>query len=297
VGQLRGQKHLTVADEPEAPDPGRQFAELMSGAAAAAAPPADPEAPFGWTTDLATGERRPKKAAGRPRKSPTIDELKASREEGQAAASSSDVDNVAAGQDDRPPSKRRRRKRDPAAGAAAGDDAGGASQHRPGVITKGVNKLYRRAGKIVKAMDRDIGIAIIESTRNTDEDGGDDSVGAAWEEVCRTNPRIRRFVLRCIAGGAWGQLVMAHAPIAMAIGMKDGIRKHIPFARLIEALAEPDEDATPAEKDQAMTPADVSQMMDLAAGMMAKMGMGMPAPAAGGRRGPAPAPEAEGAAA
>jgi hypothetical protein len=57
-----------VSDE-ETPDPGRDFARVMSGAAAAAAPPVDPEAPYGWTVDK-DGNRRPKKTAGRPRKSP-----------------------------------------------------------------------------------------------------------------------------------------------------------------------------------------------------------------------------------
>jgi hypothetical protein len=51
----------------EAPDPGQEFARLMSGSAAAAAPPVDPEAPYGWTTGR-DGVRRPKKTAGRPRK-------------------------------------------------------------------------------------------------------------------------------------------------------------------------------------------------------------------------------------
>lgn len=57
-----------MADE-ETTDPGRDFARLMSGAGAAAAPAVDPEAPYGWTVDR-DGNRRPKKTAGRPRKSP-----------------------------------------------------------------------------------------------------------------------------------------------------------------------------------------------------------------------------------
>lgn len=263
---------------------------MMSGAAklADAPPPAggnDSEAPFGWTIDRETGERRPKRAGGRPRKSPPLEDLKASHD------ASAPQDGQERPQGDRAPGKPSRGSRRLPA------DAEGFPQHRPGVITKGVNKLYRRAGKIVAAMDSDIGTAIIASTRNTaGENEPDDSVGAAWDEVARTNPRIRRFLLRAIAGGAWGQLVMAHAPIIMAIIMKDGIRRHIPFMSLLEAMAEPDETASPQEKAAALTPDDMNQMMGMASQMMKNMGMAMPpmAPATMGspaqnRRAPAEA--------
>lgn len=151
--------------------------------------------------------------------------------------------------------------------------------YKPGVITKGVNRLYRKAGKIVRAMDADIGEAIIQSARNTADDGElDDSVGAAWEELARTNPRIRRFVMKCISGGAWGQLIMAHAPIAMAIMMKPAILKHIPFAGLVQSVAEPDEDTPEGEGGLpgGMTADDAQQMADLAQQQMAKMGMSVP---------------------
>lgn len=261
---------FVTADTDIAADPGRDFAQLMSSAAAAAAPAFD-EAPHGWTTDRVTGERRPKKAAGRPRKSPSLDELRAARAEGQASADSADPAAPPAG--DRPPSSRRRRARDTTPDATPADQQ---VRYSPGMITKGVNRLYRRAGKIVRAMDRDIGTAIIEATKNTAEgDEPDDSVGAAWEEVCRTNPRIRRFVLRVIAGGAWGQLVMAHAPILLAILLKDGIRERLPFPKLLEAMLDDDDQAAEGQDTggplAGMTQADLQQMMNLAQGLMGGM--------------------------
>src|SRR3974390_1016090 len=63
---------MTVTETEEV---GQDFARLMSGAADAAAPEVDPEAPFGWTTDRETGERRPKRSPGRPRKSASAEEL------------------------------------------------------------------------------------------------------------------------------------------------------------------------------------------------------------------------------
>ena len=274
------------------PDPAQAFAALMSGAAQAA----DPGEP--WLNADGTHKYgshpngEPKKALGRPRKPPPVEELKAARvaadEQAQAAGGVQDRP------EDRAPARLKGKRPQAAPGEPGKPD--GVPQHRPGVITKGVNKLYRRAGKFIRALDREVGQAFIEAASNTaDVDGEDDSVGAAWDEVCRTNPRIRRFVLKVIAGGAWGSLMWAHSPIFLAIALK--LFKDNPglLGKLIRAMAEPDEDASDGEKAEALTPGDLEQMMGMVGPMMAKMGMAMPAapaPAAGGRRA-APAPAAE----
>jgi hypothetical protein len=251
-------------------NPGQEFAALMSSAAAAASP-GPSEAPFGWTTDRATGERRPKKTAGRPRKAPSLEELRAARADQPPAAPA---------EPDVAPDSRRRRGR---AKPGGGDGQPEGIKDGPGVITKGVNRLYRRAGKIVRAMDSDIGTAIIEATKNTADKGEpDDSVGAAWEEVCKTNPRIRAFVLRCLAGGAWTQLIFAHAPIFMAILMKDAIRRRLPFVKLLEAFLDDDDDGAEDTGEKrglsalmdGMTPDDLNQMMGFAQQMMGGMAAG-----------------------
>jgi hypothetical protein len=262
--------------EDEAPDPAQAFAALMSTAAQGAAPAE--EAPYGYTTDPATGETRPKKSPGRPRKSPSVDELKAAAAEAPADA--------APPVGDRPPAdgKHSHWRKSQAKGKAK-TPAEPVPQHRPGVITKGVNKLYRRAGKIVTVMDEDIGKALIAITKNTAEEGEpDDSVGAAWDEVARTNPRIRAWLLRVVAGGAWGQLVMAHAPVVLAIFMKDSVQKRVPFVKLLAAMADADEEASPAEKATSLTEPDIQQMMGMARQMAEKMADQMAA--GNGRRAP-----------
>lgn len=238
-------------------DVGREFAALMSGAHQAANPPA--EAPFGWTTDKETGERRPKKTAGRPRKSPSVDELRA-----QAAEQPPEPP-----EEDKAPGRHRRRDRKTSTTQVAeGDD--NTPKYVPGVITRGVNKLYRRAGKIIVVMDPDVGKAIIAATRNTDEDGGDDSVGAAWEELARANPRIRRWLMNAIAGGAWGQVLAAHAPIALAVIMKDGIRRRIPILKFAEAALQPDDD----DPGSGLEPGDLQQMFGMLRGFMDSVATG-----------------------
>lgn len=247
-----------MTETPENPAGG--FADLMNKAAELG-DAERAEAPYGYTTDPESGEPRPKRAAGRPRKPPTVDEL---REQAPAAA--------AEPSGDRAPAlvKRSRRKEAPKA------EAEPVPQFREGQIAKGVNKLYRKAGKIIRVADPEIGTAVIESTRKEAED--DVTVGEAWEELARTNVRIRRFVMKCLAGGAWGQLLMAHAPIFMAVLMKPAILRLIPFARVVESMAEPDEDTPEGEGGLpgGMTADDAQQMADLAQAQFAKMGLSVP---------------------
>jgi len=137
---------------------------------------------------------------------------------------------------------------------------------RGGVIAAGVNKLYRRAGKIIRAFDHDIGQAVIECTRLDDLEEGEMTVGEAWEQLARANPRIRAFIMRAIQGGAWGDLVMAHAPIGIALLMKPAIQRVIPFGRIVESVAEPDEDTEEGEGGLpgGMTAADFDELKEQA---------------------------------
>jgi len=228
------------------------------------APPApSADAPYGYTLDRETREWRPKKRPGRPKVPASAEEL--------------------AGQ----PPVDRPADRAPGRGKSARPPAEEVPMPAGGVIARGVNKLYRRAGKVVRAMDYDIGTAIIECTRPEQRPDDVDpadwepdlTVGEAWENLCKVNPRIRRFVLGCLKGGAWSDLLMAHAPIGMAIVMKPAILRFIPFKRLIESLAEEDEDTPEGEGGLpgGMTAADVGDMealaRDMAAKAAAKMGV------------------------
>jgi hypothetical protein len=253
-------------------DPAAEFAAFMNKAREAADVPADP-APYGYKAD-----GTPKKTAGRPRRSPAVDELKAPEAEDEIPAEGKggpETATAAGPPPDRAPDERARAVRK-GKGSAAREAV---PPYKAGIITSGVNRLYRRAGKIVRAMDHDIGTAILESARNTAEAGEpDDSVGAAWDELCKTNPRIRKFVMKCLTGGAWGQLVMAHGPIVMAIVMKPAILRLIPFQGLITSMAEPDEDTPEGEGGLpgGMTADDAGQMANLAQAQMERMGFNVP---------------------
>ncbi len=230
---------VSVADEP--PETVDEAAEMA-------------EAPYGWTRDRDSGTLRPKKRPGRPGKPPGPDDIPADQPVSRA--------------EDKAPETGKAR---PGRGVPARDDAPG--MPRGGVVAKGVNKLYRRAGKIVRAMDPDIGQALIECATKDPSDPDELTVGEAWEELARTNPRVRRFLMRAISGNAWGDLVMAHAPIGIALLMKPAVQKLIPFGRVMESMAEPDEDTPDGEGGLpgGMTAADFGAMRDLAQQQAARM--------------------------
>ena len=181
--------------------------------------------------------------------------------------------------EERPPRNRRKSvKKDTETIIPPPEDDKPLPPYRAGIITRGMNKFYRRAGKICKVMDREIGEALVACTVNTAEDGDpDDSVGAAWDELAKANPRVRRVLLKMIQGGVYGQLVMAHAPIMMAIVMKDAIRKHIPFHKLIEALTEKDEDS-PEGNLGGLNTDDIGQMIETMGPLLQQFGMSIPSP-------------------
>lgn len=229
-------------------------------------------APFGWMTDPATGQRRPKKRPGRRAKGVTPPSGKTpSVEELQALGGLSE-----ASEDTAPgamPKGRARRK--------AMKTQAPLPPFRAGVIAKGMNGWYRKIGRIVRLFDMDIGTAIIASTRAVDED--DVTVGEAWEELAKANPRVRAFLLHLLVGGMVSNLVEAHLPIILAIVMKDGIRRRIPLLGLAETLLtdEPEGAGEPvpsglAEMMGGINPQDMAQMMAMAQGLMGQVAADVP---------------------
>lgn len=216
----------------------------------------DDNAPYGYTVDRKTGERRPKKIAGRPKAE-------------QEPAEPGDVRSL--------PPVERTKDREPGTGIIKGKtrkvrEPEDIPAFRAGPIAKGMNRLYLKTGKLVRAFDPEVGQAIIDATKKESDE--DVTVGEAWEELARVNPRIRKVLLKLISGGAWGQLFMAHAPIFLAVVMKPAIISHIPFAKVIESMAEPEDDTPEGEGalPGGMTAADAGEAMAFAQAQAEKMG-------------------------
>lgn len=245
------------------------------------ADPPGEEAPYGWMTDPDTGERRPKKRPGRRPKaakppsgpSPSLETLQ-------------ELGTLPEASEDTAPGAPPKGKRKPAMKAES------LPPFRAGVISKGVNGLYRKAGRLARMFDRDLGNVLIAITYAEDED--DVTVGDAWEEVARTNPRIRAFLLRIMARGAMAELARVHLPIFLVIMMKPAVQRRLPFLKLAEALLmdEPEQPGpgaqeAPSDLSQMMggiNPEDMAQMMAMAQGFMGQMAAnGVPRPANGPR--------------
>ena len=233
------------------------------------------EAPYGYTVDAETGERRPKKRAGRPRKgatppadAPDLEDLRKTKVEDTA--------------DTAPRASSRKRGvfgRSP----APVTEPEPLPPFRAGPIAKGMNALYRKAGKLVKLWDVAVGETIIMATRKEDED--EVTVGEAWENLAKTNPRIRNFLLKLLQSDAWGGLLMAHLPIliAVAIRLKNGEGEKAGLGSVaMEFMADYDPrtgESEPTDVSEAMggmTPADMGQMMAFAQDMFSQMGQQMP---------------------
>lgn len=225
-------------------------------------PPPSPDAPYGWTKDAQTHEWRPKKSPGRGGKPPPAPE--------DVAAAPP----VTPADDAPPPPPGRGRHRPPAPPAEE------VPMPKGGVIAKGVNRLYRRGGKYLRILDDEIGLAVIECTRPDPEDPEAPTVGEAWENLARENPRIRAWLVKAIAGGAWQELIFAHAAIAFALFTRDWVRRWIPGATLERAMAvvlEEDEDSLPGD----LTPEDAQEMQRTAEAeaqrIASRMGIKVPA--------------------
>jgi len=241
-----------------------------------AGPPPAEEAPYGWMTDPDTGKRRPKKRPGRRSKTAQVPTGSTpSLEELQALGSLSEAS------EDTAPGMPPKGKRRPAMKTET------LPPFRAGVIAKGMNKLYRKAGRILRLFDRDVGTAVIASATKQpdDEDDEDTTVGEAWEALAKQNPRIRAFLLKLMVGGARSALWEAHLPILMALAMKDSIRRRIPFLQLTEVLLTEDgqdgqDGAAGASGLSQMMggigPEDMAQMMSMAQGLMGQMAVNVP---------------------
>lgn len=217
----------------------------------------DPEAPYGYTIDRKTGEKRPRKRAGRGVRVVKVEEPAPAG----APKTEREPDRVPGRV--KPESKERRTRT-----RTAKPEPEPLPPFRAGPIAKGVNRLYLRGGKILKAMDKGLGIAVIEMTKPTfDDEGerveGDLTVGEAWEAVAQVNPRIRRLLLKFIEGGAWSALFWAHVPLLLAIMMKERVARRIPFARLLASFMDDGDDGTavdgPGGLLAGLTEADIAQ--------------------------------------
>lgn len=92
-----------------------------------------------------------------------------------------------------------------------------------------LENMYTGLGMAVCAIDQHCGMAIINNATEC---------AKAMDELAKTNPAVRRILMKLVETSALGTVIMAHAPIVMAIAMH-----HVPALKdsqegLVSSLAE-----------------------------------------------------------
>lgn len=89
--------------------------------------------------------------------------------------------------------------------------------YRQGVIAKGFTKIYGSVGMAVFAFDQHCGKAILENAED---------MANSLDTLAKDNPAVRRVLSRMITTSAWSEVIVAHAPLVMAIA-----GHHVPVIR------------------------------------------------------------------
>lgn len=78
------------------------------------------------------------------------------------------------------------------------------------ILSVSLPGMYSTLGAFVCMVDVPCGTAIIESA---------DDCAKSLIEVAKNNPKVANALLKLMEGGAWGGVIVAHAPIIMAIAV------------------------------------------------------------------------------
>lgn len=88
---------------------------------------------------------------------------------------------------------------------------------RPGTLAKPLTELYVTLGAFLLPFDPACASAIINSAPKCAD---------ALENLARENPAVRKAIIALVETSVWGQVIVAHAPIMLAIAIH-----HIPGVR------------------------------------------------------------------
>lgn len=88
---------------------------------------------------------------------------------------------------------------------------------RKGQLARQITQLYVSLGTFMMPLDAACAGAIINAAPQC---------GEAMENLARENPAVRRAILAMVETSVWGQVIVAHAPIMLAIAIH-----HVPAVR------------------------------------------------------------------
>lgn len=83
-------------------------------------------------------------------------------------------------------------------------------EYRPGILVRPLTDIYVAVGTMLLPVSPPVGTAFVQNAGQCAE---------SLDELARTNPAVRRFLMSLLQTGAWGKVIAAHLPILLAIGV------------------------------------------------------------------------------
>jgi hypothetical protein len=90
------------------------------------------------------------------------------------------------------------------------DDTEKITDYRPGILVKPIRDLYATVGTLVLPFNQAVGTAFIQNA---------EPCAKALDNAAKTDKQIRRILMLMIQGSVWGEVIIAHMPIMMALAV------------------------------------------------------------------------------
>lgn len=110
-------------------------------------------------------------------------------------------------------------------------------KQRPGKIATALSKMYGNIGVMLYPFDPHCSEALLNNA---------DNMAKSLEDLAKENEAVRRVLMRLTETSAWTQVITAHAPLLMAVGMHHG--------GAVTKLVRKDQDQTPQSSGHPPSP-------------------------------------------
>lgn len=90
------------------------------------------------------------------------------------------------------------------------DDTEKITDYRPGILVKPLRDLYATVGTLVLPFNQPVGTAFIQNA---------EPCAKALDNAAKTDKQIRRVLMLLVQGSVWGEVIIAHMPIMMALAV------------------------------------------------------------------------------
>lgn len=83
-------------------------------------------------------------------------------------------------------------------------------EYRPGLLVKPLRDLYVSVGTLVLPFNQAVGTAFIQNA---------EACAKSLDNAAKADKQIRRVLMLLITGSVWGEVIIAHMPIMMALAV------------------------------------------------------------------------------